>query len=376
MQDARVEAVEFGGIEAGRAKRDRGEVERRCDRREVRVGLDRQRGAGEHRHDGDGHRFVVGLAQIHERQRAEALRQPLAIGAGQQVVVGEGRHGAAQRLEDLDLCAGVADVILAADDVGDAEIDVIDHRGQRVEVAAIGADQHRVGHRGGVDGLRPLDQVVEVHRLAIEPEAPVRRAALGLVLRLLLGREVQRGAVVDWRAAEQPGAGALAVQFLLGLPGRVEAARGDEAVAGVVVKRGAVGLADLQVRGDAEPGKVGLDARRELFGRARAVGVVEAEDVLAGPGLGEQPVQQRRAGIAEMQAAGRGRGVADDGGHGHGKGTPTLVPLRRFAPSSTTLPTRGREGSPSRLRFLRLPPPCGEGSAACERSELAQLGWG
>ncbi len=104
------------------------------------------------------------------------------------------RHRAAQRLEDLDLRAGVGDVVLAADHMGDAEVDVVDHRGQRVEIGAVGADQHRVGHRGGVDRLRALDEVVELHRAAVELEAPMRLAALGLVLRASARRSALRAA--------------------------------------------------------------------------------------------------------------------------------------------------------------------------------------
>ncbi len=44
----------------------------------------------------------------------------------------ERRHRPAERLEQGDLDAGVGDVILATDDVGHAEVDVVDHRRQGV----------------------------------------------------------------------------------------------------------------------------------------------------------------------------------------------------------------------------------------------------
>ena len=44
---------------------------------------------------------------------------------------------AAERFEDLDLHAGVGDVILAAHDVRDADVDVVDHGRQRVEIGAV-----------------------------------------------------------------------------------------------------------------------------------------------------------------------------------------------------------------------------------------------
>ena len=181
--------VKDAGVEACRVRPDRSAPARaRSSMRSsacasaarLGVGLDRQAGARQRRDGRDREPLEPLLPQLGQRQRAEPLAQPLAFRAGQQVVVRKERHRAAQRLDDLDLRAGVADVVLAADHVGDAEVDVVDHRGQRVEVGAVLADQHRVGHRGRVDGLRPLDQIVEVHRPAIELEAPMRLPALGL----------------------------------------------------------------------------------------------------------------------------------------------------------------------------------------------------
>ena len=61
----------------------------------------------------------------------------MAIGADQQAVVGEGWRLVPQRFEQLDLHASIGDVILAADDMRHAEIDVVDHRRQRVQIASI-----------------------------------------------------------------------------------------------------------------------------------------------------------------------------------------------------------------------------------------------
>ena len=75
----------------------------------------------------------------------------------------EGGNRRAERLEDLDLRGGVGDVILAAHDVGDGEFDIVHDRGQRVEEAAILADQHRIGEMGGVDLDIAADGVVPCH---------------------------------------------------------------------------------------------------------------------------------------------------------------------------------------------------------------------
>ena len=54
------------------------------------------------------------------------------------------RNRRAERLENLDLHRRVGDVILAADDVRHCEIDIVNHRGQRVEKPAVFADQYRI----------------------------------------------------------------------------------------------------------------------------------------------------------------------------------------------------------------------------------------
>ena len=67
-----------------------------------------------------------------DAERAEALGQ-LALAAGQQRFVREGRERRAERGEHLDLGRGVGDMILAAQHMGDAHVDIVDHRGEHVE---------------------------------------------------------------------------------------------------------------------------------------------------------------------------------------------------------------------------------------------------
>ena len=72
------------------------------------------------------------------RSYRSTARPAAARRVDQQRQVREGRHAAAERLEHLDLRAGVGDVVLAADHVRDGEVDVVDHRGEAVEVRAVG----------------------------------------------------------------------------------------------------------------------------------------------------------------------------------------------------------------------------------------------
>ena len=55
----------------------------------------------------------------------------------QQRLVGEARRRAPERLEHLDLHRAVRHVVLAADDVRDPQVDVVDHARQQVEPAPV-----------------------------------------------------------------------------------------------------------------------------------------------------------------------------------------------------------------------------------------------
>ena len=84
--------------------------------------------------------------------------------------------------------------------MGDAEIDVVGHARQRVEIGAVFPHQHRIRQRGGIDMLAPAHEVVPHDIALLEQKAPMRLAPFGLELRPLLGGELQGGAVIDRRA--------------------------------------------------------------------------------------------------------------------------------------------------------------------------------
>ena len=227
--------------------------------------------------------------------------------------MGEGRHLGIERAEDLDLGGAVGDVVLAADHVGDAEGDVVDHRREAVEVAAVGAHQHGIALARLVDVLGAAHQVVPAHFLGGELEAPVRPAAFAFEPRAVGIAELERGAVVDRRAALREQALALELQLLGRLVAGIEPADRDQPVAGGVVVRQPVGLPLLARPIEAQPGKVALDRRFVLGLAALPVGVVEAQDEGAAVPLGEQPIEQRRAHVAHVQEPGRARRKTDDG---------------------------------------------------------------
>ena len=85
------------------------------------------------------------------------------------------RRLGAQRREHLQLNRAVRHMVLAADDVGDAKVDVVDHAGQQIEPAAVGAPDDGIADQPRVEPLVAADQVVPLdRRVMIQPEPPVR----------------------------------------------------------------------------------------------------------------------------------------------------------------------------------------------------------
>ena len=222
----------------------------------------------------------------------------------------EARRGAGQRLEDLDLHGRVGDVVFAADDMGDAKVDVVDHRGQRIEVAPVLAPQHRIGERGAVDMTLAAHHVVPPHGRRLEAKAPVRLAAVSLERRALGVGQAQRGAVIDRRTAERLLALAPPVEFFGRLVGGIEPAR---ALSSPPRRRRAPSAptAAHEVGRDASQARsfsiASAYSARSVRGRCRQSAERSgrrAPDV--------EPVEQGGAGVADMDAPGRRGREADN----------------------------------------------------------------
>ena len=245
--------------------------------------------------------------------RLATVIERLAARAVEQRQVGVGRRLGAQRAGKLDLDGRVRDVILAPDDVTDAGLDVVDHGGQRVGGLAVGAAHHRVADMAAPDAHGPAHEVVPHGLGGIEPEAVVGHAAFGLEPGTCRGIEREARTVVDRGQAQR----LLCLTFGGELVGRLKA--GIDAPGGVQplerrrVAVQALGLADLVVPGEAEPGEVVFDGGGKAFLRTLRVGVVEAQQKAPAPGFREQPVEQGRARVAHMQPARGARCEADEG---------------------------------------------------------------
>ncbi len=191
----------------------------------------------------------------------------------------------------------------------DAEVDIVDHRGQQIEPAAILAPDDRVAEQPGIERLLAADQVGPGNRrVMLEPEAPVRRAAFG---RRRIG----------WRALVNRGQSAsqeyLAAKFelLRRLEAGIDSPGRLEPLELALIQREALGLAHDTVGREAEPVEIVANAQVERRGRALGVGVVDPQQECAVLLAREQIIMERGTDVADMQAPGRRRREA--GGDGH-----------------------------------------------------------
>ena len=96
-----------------------------------------------------------------DHRAVAALGELGAIGGHQQRQVGESGRRGAGGLEDQDVLEGVGEVVLAADDVADAQIHVVGAGCQVVGGHAIAAQEGEILDIGGGFGLLAVDRVVE-----------------------------------------------------------------------------------------------------------------------------------------------------------------------------------------------------------------------
>ena len=195
-----VEARQLVRIEFRRRPAEMAEIEMLHQNVQRQIRLDRLRGAEMGEQAVDRHRLDAVLAEAGDGEAAEPLRQALAGRIRDQRRVSEARHRGAQRLKQLDLDRGVGDVVLAPDDVGDRQVDVVDHSGQRVDRPAVGPEEDRIGEVGRLEVHVASDLVVPVDAARLQHEAPMRHDGLREIL-LFRIRQAQRGAVIDRRLA-------------------------------------------------------------------------------------------------------------------------------------------------------------------------------
>jgi hypothetical protein len=317
--------LQLGRVELGGRLRCRGRVEQCRQRVHVRHGDDGFRGADQHGERCDRHRLDARLAQAAKGKSARALRQALAASGRQQIVVAKGRRLGAERPKQRDLRACVRHMVVAANDVADAHLDVVYNGGQRVEIGAVFAHQHRIRQGGQIDGLRTAHDVVPVdfgalrlHRVVGEvrqEEAPVRSAARSLQFRSFGICQLQCLAAINRRQATRQAKATAPLQLLGCFVAGIEQPRPLQPLHCCVVERDAPGLILDRVGRDAEPGEVLQCCIGIFLPRACHVGIVEALHEAAAVLQRKQPVEQSSARVADVQIAGRRRREADGDWH-------------------------------------------------------------
>jgi hypothetical protein len=197
--------------------------------------------------------------------------------------------------------------VLAPDHVADRHVQVVDRVGQEEDRRAIGAEDDEVLQVGVLEGDVAPDEVAD-DGLAIVRRAEAQDAlgqAAVAAEAVVAGRGVVLGAGLDLL----PGARAV-----VGVARLVQAGSRLPVVAGPL---------RLAVRAlvpvDAEPAQRSLDAIDQLVAGQGGIGVLDAQDERPPVVAGVEPVEQGRAGAADVEEAGRRGRETDPGWHaGHG----------------------------------------------------------
>ena len=246
------------------------------------------------------------VAQLLHRRGAVALGELLAVRAVQQRHVGVDRRLGAHRLEDPHLLGRVGEVVGAADHVGDAGVEVVDHHGQVVDRRAVGAGDHEVVHQAVLERALAADHVAHDGRALVGHPQP--DGALALVLAAEAGVAVGRLEGLDLLGTRGGAVGVTAGDQLLDDLGVAVAALGlEDGVAVPVELEPAQRLEDL------------LDVLRASSARGRCPRCA-ARTPRRAPG--QEPVVQCRPRSTDVERAGRRRGEA----HAH---TGHSMPLKK-----------------------------------------------
>ncbi len=226
--------------------------------------------------------------------------------------MGEGGYRPVHGPVDQRLARGVAEVLLAADDVGHAHVVVVRGHGQIVGGIAVGPQQDQVVQVlvGKTD--RAAHQVLD-HRLPLQRRLEAHHIRLTVLLRA--GAPVAPGRV--------EGVALLAGHRLqgLGLLGREVAAERPAPLDQLVNHRSVdVGAGELEDRRglkiQAQPRQTVEDHLHRRLRGALAVCVLDAQPEASAAVTRIKPVEQRGPGVANVHGAGwRGGGPGDDGGH-------------------------------------------------------------
>ncbi len=155
------------------------------------------------------------------------------------------------------------------------------------------------------------------HGLALARDRQAQGVGLGgRHVRVPAGARIAKGLLAGLRLP------ALRLERLRGAAAAIGAARGEETLGVLAVDGEPLGLpvaggGRALVPGQAQPEQRLLQGLGVLLGGARAVGVLDPQDVGAAVVPREEPVEERAAGAADVEMPGGARGKANADGSGH-----------------------------------------------------------
>jgi hypothetical protein len=205
-------------------------------------------------------------------------------------------------------------VIIAPDHVGDLHRDVVRHHGEVVDRAPVAPEDDEVVEIVPLEADPLVHRVVPSDFLIRHPEPDTELKSLRQALIDFLLAQPAAAPVITERHAGLVGPGPLGVQLFLGaeapirlVPRQHRLGIGPVAVAVTALEEGPL------VVGNPQPGEAVENHLGVRLGAPLLVGVLDPQDEGPAGVLGEQPVEQRRAGAADMEVAGWGWGEADAG---------------------------------------------------------------
>jgi hypothetical protein len=220
--------------------------------------------------------------------------------------MGELRRASTGGFEDQDMLKGVGEVVLAADDVADANVDVVGAGGEMVGGHAIAAEEGEIFDVGGGFGLRAVDSVGEMNLVAgfaRHTEAEGKRIASG-------GATIAFGAgKIGHAGIEEPsalGAGFFAVAGVGGGEVAVGETFFKDRPGDFAMEVEALGLLVFLVPTEVEPAQAVEYGGDGGVGVALDVGIVETEDHGAIVMAGIEPVKDKGAGATDVEKSGGG----------------------------------------------------------------------
>jgi len=247
-----------------------------------------------------------------------ALGELGAVWGDEQGEMGELGRLDAQSLKDEQVLEGVGEVILASDDVADAEIGVVNAGGEVVGGHRIRAQEGEVFNLVCEFGLRTVDAVSEMQGAALATGDTIAEgeglAGGGATIRLFAG-ELRHAGI------EEPGTlrgGLIVIPSVGGGEVAIGKAFGEDCFSRLAVEVKALGLLVLFVPCEAQPVeslKDGLDASLSV---ALDISVIQAQDEGAVIVAGKEPIEDEGARSAHVQVAGGRRGKTDAGRGGGG----------------------------------------------------------